>query len=119
MLCHVCRDSLLDVNKRVYICRECSTDPEAGDAVYWCKKCKESTEHEHKREKYKGHVLPEDNTKANPKEKYLDNLLQEYYNLDCEDIIGGGKVKARFKYRSVAKEDYGLTEEEIYLLDDR
>jgi hypothetical protein len=50
----------------------------------------------------------------------LDNLLEEYYNLDCEDVIGGGgsKLKTRFKYTSVPKEDYGITEEEIYLLDD-
>jgi hypothetical protein len=119
MLCQVCRDSLLDANKRVYICHECSPDPEAGDAVYWCKKCKESTEHEHKRERYKGHAPTTEGEKSSKKEKYLDSLLEEYYNLDCEDIIGGGKVKARFKYRTVPKEDYGLTEEEIYLLDDK
>jgi hypothetical protein len=35
------------------------------------------------------------------KSKYLDTLLQEYYDLDCEDIIGGGEVKTRFKYESV------------------
>jgi len=49
---------------------------------------------------------------------YLDKLLQEYYDLDCEDIIGGGKVKTRFKYVNVPKENYGLTEEEILLLED-
>lgn len=48
----------------------------------------------------------------------LDDLLQEYYDLDCEDTIGGGKVKTRFKYTSVPKEDFGLTNEEILLLDD-
>jgi hypothetical protein len=46
-------------------------------------------------------------------------LLQEYYDLDCEDIIGGGKVKSRFKYTSVPKENFGLTEEEILLLEDK
>ena len=45
--------------------------------------------------------------------------MEEYYNLDCEDIIGGGKVKTRFKYTTVAKEDYGLTQEEIFLLEDK
>ena len=46
-------------------------------------------------------------------------MLEEYYNLDCEDVIGGGTLKTRFKYTSVPKENYGLTEEEIYLLDDK
>lgn len=61
----------------------------------------------------------EDTAEAEGKEAYLDNLLQEYYDLDCEDIIGGGKVKARFKYTQVPKDNYGLTEEEIFLLDDK
>jgi hypothetical protein len=42
------------MNKRVYICRECSPDIAAGDAIYWCQKCKENSEHEHKRSKFKG-----------------------------------------------------------------
>lgn len=119
MLCHECKDSLIDVNKRVFICKECSPDIDAGDAVYWCKKCKESTEHEHKREKYRGLVDSENAEKDKIKGGKLDSLLQEYYDLDCEDIIGGGKIKTRFKYKTVAKEDFGLTEEEIFLLDDR
>jgi hypothetical protein len=45
--------------------------------------------------------------------------LQEYYDLDCEDVIAGGSIKTRFKYVNVPKENFGLTEEEILLLDDR
>lgn len=122
MLCSVCDDSLIDLSKRVYYCKECSPNPEAGDMVYWCNKCKESTEHEHKRSKLKsmpGAPVEAGNGEADGKEAYLDGLLQEYYDLDCEDIIGGGKVKARFKYHSVPKENYGLTEEEILLLEDK
>jgi hypothetical protein len=54
MLCSVCKDCLIDTNKRAYICKQCSPDIEAGNIVYWCNKCKESTDHEHTREKYKG-----------------------------------------------------------------
>lgn len=56
MRCIECKVSLIDVTKRVYTCndRQCSQDHAAGDAKYWCKKCKETTEHEHKRERVKG-----------------------------------------------------------------
>lgn len=53
------------------------------------------------------------------KNEYLEGLLDEYYNLDFEDLIGGGSVKTRFKYRKVVQEDFGLTEDEILLLDDK
>lgn len=39
--------------------------------------------------------------------------------MDYEDVIGGGSVKTRFKYSNVPSADYGLTEEEIFLLDDK
>ena len=48
MLCTVCKESLLDINKRVYICRTCSPNiEETGDAIYWCKVCKDADNHEH------------------------------------------------------------------------
>ena len=46
-------------------------------------------------------------------------MLEEYYNLDCEDVIGGGKLKTRFKYTNVPEDDFGLTPEEILLLEDK
>lgn len=100
---------------------------EEGDAIYWCKKCNEKTDHPHKREKLKGgegnpfaaKAQAGNKDDAQEKSKFLDNLFEEYHNLDYEDVIGGGTVKTRFKYTNVAKADYGLTEEEIFLLDDR
>ena len=50
---------------------------------------------------------------------FLESLLDDYYKLDFEDLIGGGQVKTRFKYHRVAQEDFGLTEDEILLLDDK
>jgi hypothetical protein len=122
MLCCECGDNLIDLSKRVFVCRECSPNIEEGDALYWCKKCYESTQHDHKREKLKGgegnpfakHSKPEQESS-----KFLDNLFEEYHNLDYEDVIGGGTIKTRFKYTNVPKADYGLTEEEIFLLDDQ
>ena len=59
-----------------------------------------------------------DNMNEEEKKGYLEGLLDEYYTLDFEDLIGGGSVKTRFKYRKVASEDFGLTEDEILLLED-
>lgn len=44
-------------------------------------------------------------------------LLQEYYNLDHEDEVGG--VKTRFRYRQVEPINDGLSAEEILALPDR
>ena len=53
MQCSECGISLLDLSKRVFVCETCSHDLDAGDALLWCKKCFVSTEHEHKRTKFK------------------------------------------------------------------
>jgi len=96
MLCSVCRECLIDTNKRVYYCKTCSGDVDKGDVVYWCKKCNDETDCGHQRERFKGFAGLPDSDKNNS--KYLDSLLQEYYDLDCEDVIAGGEVKTRFAY---------------------
>ena len=79
MLCTECGDSLIDLNKRVYICKECSPNLDQGDAIYWCQKCKESTEHEHKREKYKGLVYNDEENHPiyEPAKKRTGSIAEE------------------------------------------
>ena len=82
MLCQECRTSLLDQTKKVYVCNTCHPNFEqTGIAVYWCKGCKDTTEHEHKREKFRGvpGVREEeeggDGAAVDDRKTYLDNLL--------------------------------------------
>lgn len=48
-------------------------------------------------------------------EKSYDEYMEEYYKMDCEDIIGGD-LPTRFKYRQAVPNDYGLTVEEVRVL---
>ena len=79
MLCNECDESLIDLSKRVYFCKECSEDPSAGDMIYWCNKCKESTEHEHKLSKLKNvagsGAGKEEEGENSEKKNQLDELL--------------------------------------------
>jgi len=68
----------VDKSKRVYTCtdKSCSPDITNGQAIYWCNKCKDSTEHEHKRTKLKDHFLAkEDGDEENTGKRFLDEAL--------------------------------------------
>ena len=90
----------------MFTCEPCSQNVTLGDAVYWCKKCYETTEHEHKRTKLKPTQRElaatsggdEHGEKDAETQRYLDNLFEDYHALECEDVIGGGAIKARFGY---------------------
>lgn len=126
MNCNDCGESLLDLSKRVFTCHDCTENFDQGQAKYWCLKCKETTKHEHKLSKLKGAAgnpfegnVNKDSMNEEQRAAYLDDLFEEYHNLDYDDVIGGGTVLTRFKYTSVPQEDFGLSNEEILLLEDK
>ena len=47
----------------------------------------------------------------------VKKLLDEYYKLDYEDYVGG--VPTRFKYKQVEPETFGLSFEDILMMDDK
>lgn len=59
----------------------------------------------------------EERSRGGPAE-FVGDDPDEVLELGFEDVIAGG-LKTRFKYNKVSAQDYGLTAEEILLLDDR
>lgn len=58
-------------------------------------------------------LLEEEKPKFVPEaERSYAQFMEEYYGMDCEDVIGGD-LPTRFKYRQVVPNDYGLSIEEV------
>jgi len=52
--------------------------------------------------------------KYNPAKGSFEKYIDEYYSLDCEDIVSG--VPTRYTYNKVLPNDYGLTIDEVLIL---
>ena len=58
-----------------------------------------------------------DDDPQNTAKQDVKKLLDEYYKLDYEDHVGG--IPTRFRYKEVEPETYGLSFEEILMMDDK
>ena len=105
------------VENRYYICNEDSCKD-----LKFCKTCRGLGQHihEHKLIKFiiKENEENEDEENKKTKKEKLQELIDEKANYTIDDVIDG-ELGTKFHYTKVTKEDSGLTDDMLLLLDDK
>ena len=107
----------LIVENRYYICNE-----ESCKNLKFCKTCRGLGKHIHDHKLYK-FIIKENEESDNEenkktKKEKLQELIDEKANYTIDDVIDG-QLGTKFHYTKVIKEDSGLTDDMLLLLDDK
>ena len=110
LICSHCNKEIIETY--YFICDECKN-------LKFCKNCRGigKSIHEHKLHKFHIEIDDENEENLNPKEKLL-NKIDTKANYEIDDIIDGN-IPTKFHYKKVEKENFGLSDDMLILLDDK
>ena len=112
--CSKCKKEIIE--NYYFICNECKN-------LKFCKNCRSigKSIHEHKLHKFNNENNEnnenDDEKNLNAKEKLL-NKIDKNANYEIDNIIDG-EIPTKFHYKKVEKENFGLSDEMLILLDDK